>query len=665
VEAISPEILHHLQSAGIRLQAAADVLASLISEGESGHTLGEALETLRVTREEMQNLERLLNKDLAEMAEDRDRLRRELEVLRRSALEKDAREKDRLKEQLRREEHLDRVHRLIQTTDRILLETGPGEILRQIVNAACDLTGAVSGMVAADAGSGAVITAFCSSRGEEKNAVLAAAAAEKNHAGLLQFFHEAKAVRIPADEWRKITATDPPGIEGEILGIRLTGEKGMPIGFIMVSGGKDGAFTHEEETLLVQLATFGSLGLWWIEAKSKAEERMRELDVTITSIAEGVIVSCPQGRILRLNPAASRILGFTEQQAGNIEEMTELLSVEDEEGRRVDPEDLPPRRAARGETVRNAVLAVCRPDGAKKWLSASAAPILAEGGRMFGTVSIFTDITATQELQAELRQSHEKLEARVRRRTKALSEVNRILKKEIQERKAAQEKIRTYHEELRSLASQLSLAEEEERRRIAAELHDNIGQTLAITKIRLNGIRQKATDAKIIEDLANLHDLVSQAVHDTRSIISELSPPALYELGLGAAIDSMADNFRKGHDISFSIDPAGWDDSAAGRDLQVLLYQAVRELFWNVVKHSRADRVTVSMNAAEGGIQISVEDNGVGFPAGTNRKTDLKAGKFGLFSIRERLRPLGGELRVDSAPGRTRITISVSPGNKE
>lgn len=793
VEPVSPDsLLHYLESAGIRLQAAAEVLASLIRQEESGHTLDEALETVRITREEIQDLERLLKTDLAAMAEDRDRLQRELERLRGSApiegertggwlnleellehvpawitivdgqevltwisrhgseimgqgreliqgtplkdlpglyhrmdgsaidflerpiirairsgqaiineewlIEKPGRGMapflcsvapvrdarggiagavasysdistvKALQERWeslagKREEHVRKVDRLVQATERMLFETSPARMLDHIVTAACDLTGAKAGIAAAGDESAGVVTASCARKGEAKFVARGAAVTAETLAGLFQIFRGAKAERIAPDEWKRIAAAGLPGIEGELLGMRLTGQEGVPIGVILVVK-EDGGFSDEDETFLAQLATFGSLGLRWIGVRAEAEERMRELDVTITSIADGVIVSCPYGRVLRLNPAASQILGLTERQLGNIERMTELLCVENAEGRRLDPDELPARRAMKGETVRNAVLAVSRPDGRKKWLSTSAAPILVEDGRMFGTVSVFSDITEIQELQAELRQSREKLEERVRRRTDAISKINRILKKEIQERKTAQERIRTYHEELRYLASQLSLTEEKERRRIATELHDNIGQTLAITKIRLDEIRQKAAKTELSEDLANLQNLIGQAVRDTRSVISELSPPALYELGLGAAIETMAENFRKQHAISVSFDNSGWNDPAIGRDLQVLLYQAVRELLWNIVKHARADQVLLSLKADKSGVRIAVEDNGIGFPAGSNRKTDLKAGKFGLFSIRERLSPLGGDLRIDSVPGRTRVTITVSRKGK-
>ncbi len=121
--------------------------------------------------------------------------------------------------------------------------------------------------------------------------------------------------------------------------------------------------------------------------------------------------------------------------------------------------------------------------------------------------------------------------------------------RDITERKASEEKIRVYEEQLRSLASELTLLEERERRRIANDLHDHIGQNLALSKIKLGELRASVSSS-LVKPLHEIHGLIEQTIQYTRSLTFELSPPILYELGFEAAVEWLAEQIQEKHGIS-------------------------------------------------------------------------------------------------------------------
>ena len=230
---------------------------------------------------------------------------------------------------------------------------------------------------------------------------------------------------------------------------------------------------------------------------------------------------------------------------------------------------------------------------------------------------------------------------------------------EISERRGAEAKLVDYQERLRSLASQITLAKERERRRIAVLLHDQIGQKLAVTYIKLgqvSGLSPQALEAAVGE----IRQVVKHAIQDAKSLTFQISSPILYELGLEAAVEWLTEELQSQHGTV-----AYFDDDLQPKpleeDLRVLLYQAVSELLLNVVKHARARHVQVSIWREGETLRLGVYDDGVGFDTAAIRKRwGRREGGFGLFSIRERLRSYGGGLEVESRPGfGTQVVMTV------
>jgi PAS domain S-box-containing protein len=228
------------------------------------------------------------------------------------------------------------------------------------------------------------------------------------------------------------------------------------------------------------------------------------------------------------------------------------------------------------------------------------------------------------------------------------------VQRDITERKKNEEQFNVYREQLRLLASELLLAEERERRRIAMDLHDNIGQMLALTRIKLDVLRNTLSVGGPGDAVGEIVELIDQSIGYTKSLSFELSPPLLYDIGIEATIEWLAEQMQKQHYILFFCENDG-SPKPLKRDVSILLFQTVRELFMNIVKHSQAHQVNVGISREADTIKIVVEDDGIGFDA-SKIDTDLT---FGFFSIRERLKYLGGSLSIDTGPGRgTRVTVT-------
>ena len=230
---------------------------------------------------------------------------------------------------------------------------------------------------------------------------------------------------------------------------------------------------------------------------------------------------------------------------------------------------------------------------------------------------------------------------------------------DITHRKKAEEDIRTYQEQLQSLASELSLTEERERRRLGTDLHDHIGQALAVSKIKLGVLQKTVTAPEQAKNLSEVRELIETMIQDTRSLTFELSLPVLYELGFEAAVEWFAKHIRSQHgimvDVQKDLVPVPMDD-----EIKVLLFRSVRELMINIVKHAHASNARVTIRRENDHINIEVEDDGVGIKD-IQRDPQLKSiSGFGLFSIRERLNYLGGQVQVESNNGQgTKITLMV------
>ena len=229
--------------------------------------------------------------------------------------------------------------------------------------------------------------------------------------------------------------------------------------------------------------------------------------------------------------------------------------------------------------------------------------------------------------------------------------------RDITDQKLAEKKLVNYQNQLRQLASELSLTESRERRRIAADLHDRIGQILFLTKMKLEDLEALNKQSGLVELARESSNLVEQALQDTRGLIMEISPPALHVLGLEAALNELADRIQEEHDMAVSVVSSG-NPVSLSADMRDVLYRAAQEVVFNAVKHSAAENLFIKVVWGEKRVRVDVSDDGKGFDHRPATPTD-KCG-YGLFSIGERLGALGGTLKVFSKVGRgTQISMTA------
>lgn len=218
---------------------------------------------------------------------------------------------------------------------------------------------------------------------------------------------------------------------------------------------------------------------------------------------------------------------------------------------------------------------------------------------------------------------------------------------DVSERRRAEREIRAYQDRLQRMAFDATITEGRERRRLAGELHDGVVQGLALAKIKLSPLRSALTgEAQMAVKVAI--ELLDESIEHSRTLVFELSPPVLYDLGLKQALDWLSEDIAKRHAIAVEVRDDGalkpLSDTCKG-----VLFRAVRELLINVLKHAHTTSARVSLSRVDYDIQIDVQDRGVGFDPDKITRTSPE--RFGLLSVREQINALGGRMRVQSGLG--------------
>ncbi|CAN7275738.1 MASE4 domain-containing protein [Trinickia sp. LjRoot230] len=262
-----------------------------------------------------------------------------------------------------------------------------------------------------------------------------------------------------------------------------------------------------------------------------------------------------------------------------------------------------------------------------------------------------------QQRTAELNEAKALLEQRVLARTAALAASNHDLTREVAERKRAEQAVLRSQEELRELAAISSSAREQEKRRIARELHDGLAQTLATLRLELDRFAEKLSAASSVPDphLADMRGLADEAVASTRRIAADLRPAMLDDLGLAAAVQWLVQSFsqRYGIDCALVLEP---DEFDLDEPYASTAYRIVQEALANVARHAQASHVEISVIREEAQIALRISDNGIGFDLSARRKPD----SFGLAGLRERAYLVAGQLSIETSPGRgTTIDVRV------
>jgi PAS domain S-box-containing protein len=365
-----------------------------------------------------------------------------------------------------------------------------------------------------------------------------------------------------------------------------------------------------------------------ITERKKVEEALKDSEEKFRNLMEqspfSIQIIKPDGRVDQFNKAFMDLWGISEE---TLPEVLEKYNVfEDEEAKKLGVMPLI-EKACRGETV---ILPEIEYDahrtmenleivstGSKKvWIKVRLYPIKNSNGEVVNVVFIEEDIT---------------------------------------DRKQAEREILRYHERLKALASQLTVTEEKERRRIAADLHDHVGQSLALARMQIDSAKKSAADDRLAARLDEISENLRKAIHDTRHLIFDLSPPAMHQIGLGAAVSEWLEEQiekRYGIKTEFFDNIEQRYRKTLDDNVRAILFRNVRELLINVVKHAQANQVSVSMEITDGALKTVIQDNGIGFDQSSEIQNVKSEEGFGLFSIKERMADLGGALKIESQPGK-------------
>ena len=370
----------------------------------------------------------------------------------------------------------------------------------------------------------------------------------------------------------------------------------------------------------------------------------RSLLATIVDSSDDAIISKTfDGIVTSWNHAAERMFGYTAKQAIG----RSINIIVPQELRRQEEDIL--QRLRSGDSVHHFETARCTSNGERVDVSLTISLVKGKGlNRGFiGASTIIRDISERKQAEARLQIANNQLELRVAARTAELQQKNDAL--------SAQTAM------VRELSARLLQLQDEERRRIARELHDSVGQLLAAININASRIaREKANlspgAARAAEE--NLA-LAEQVLTEIRTMSHLLHPPLLDEVGLESAIRWFIDGFsqRSKIDITLNIQPAF---ERLSPDLEIALFRVVQECLTNVHRHSGGRQANILLARKETSVHLEVSDDGHGIPP--EKKLDLNSpGTLGVGfrGMRERLNQLGGKLQVDSTPNGTRVSATL------
>lgn len=388
------------------------------------------------------------------------------------------------------------------------------------------------------------------------------------------------------------------------------------------------AITTPEGLRIVTLCRDISERKQMVTALRESEEKYRRF---IATANEGIIIADGDFIITYVNDSLAQMLGYEPADLIGIP-VSRLIAADE-------LVEFPAKMDERRQGIRSQ--RECRhrrKDGSLVWLLTSSSPIMDDEGIFHGCFAMFTDLTYRKEAEEALLQVNDKLEARVAERTAALAEANEKLKK---------------------ISFELVLTEERERTRIAGELHDQVGQSLLLAKMKLDMLADTAAQGSKRESAEEISSLIENSIQDIRSLTFRMRPPMLDTTGIETALEWLCTSVEA--DYGLQVDFSGdHRPKPLAREGRYSLYLAVRELLLNVVKHAESSRAQLSIETDFPNLVVHVKDNGAGFDQGAEDTNLALSRGFGLFNVRHRIEQMGGRFAIESAAGKgTHAAITV------
>lgn len=388
-----------------------------------------------------------------------------------------------------------------------------------------------------------------------------------------------------------------------------------------------------------------------------AERAVRESEERFRLLVEGVqeyaiLHLDPAGQIVSWNPGAERLKGYS---AADI--IGKHFSV-----------FYPPEEVLAGKPGLNLQHAArfgqsedegwrIRKDGSRFWANVVITALRDSRGDLRGFAKLTRDMTDRREKEQQLRRANQQLELRVKQRTADLVRVNLELRTEIAERERAEEQLRHSLDQLRALAARLQFVREEERMRIAREIHDELGQACTALKMDIALLARRAGKSQVqLRDKANsAMRLVDNLIQSMRRMASELRPSTLDDLGLVAALEWQAQEYESRTEIRCHLTLPS-DALTVDAARSTAIFRIFQEALTNIARHAKATRVDASLAKNQNSLVLQVRDNGIGYDP-----KQLKVGRsLGLVGMRERALLLDGEFAIEGVPKKgTTITVRI------
>jgi two-component system CheB/CheR fusion protein len=288
-------------------------------------------------------------------------------------------------------------------------------------------------------------------------------------------------------------------------------------------------------------------------------------------------------------------------------------------------------------------LVVQQPDP-ERWWSLHIRPYRTLTDVIDGVVLTFADITALKRAEAVLQESHDVLEQRVEARTQDLALANTALQAQVAERVRSEQS-------REQLLQQLVTAQEEERRHIARELHDQMGQDLTALILGLKVLQNEVADnVPITGHVAQLQDMAVRIGHEVRSLAVQLRPSVLDDLGLILAIRNYVEQWSAQAHVAADLHSSGLDSGRLPLAVETAIYRLVQEALTNVLKHASASEISVIIERHTDEVRLIVEDDGTGFTLSDEPRASDAVPHLGLLGMQERVTLLGGTLMIETAP---------------
>lgn len=375
--------------------------------------------------------------------------------------------------------------------------------------------------------------------------------------------------------------------------------------------------------------------------RKQAEKKLRESEenyrVIVNQAVAGIFKLDLNGNITFSNQRFCEMLDYT------CEELLEMSA-----GQIVYTEDMP-RNNWLFKRLKNQGLSyeiekrLVRKDGSLVWVNNQVSPVFDRAGSAESVIVVSVDITERRRAEETLQQVNDELEHRVINRTRQLSDLNEELKKEIGER----ERVEADRERLlRRVVS----AQEDERQRIAREMHDQLGQNLSALALKLSVLKNDYDQQPVLrEHFASLKKIVKQLDADVGYLIHVLRPTALDDFGLVVALSNYVRNWSKQCGIRAELHKSGMEKDRLTSEIETVLYRITQEALTNVAKHANAENVDILLERRSDQVSLIIEDDGGGFDV--EQAYDASEKRLGLINMRDRAALVGGTLAVESNPG--------------